>query len=82
MPIAAPSELAALFGDGRSSALLIAGVEAESPAAKAGVCVGDILASVGGRALAEPGNLLDALEAAKPGPSCPFSSSAPARRKN
>jgi S1-C subfamily serine protease len=67
VPIAAPAELAALFGDGRSSALLVAGVEAESPAAKAGLRVGDILVSVGGSPIPEPADLMDALDAARPG---------------
>ncbi len=67
VPIAAPSELAGLFGDGRENALLVAGVEADSPAAKADLRVGDILASIGGRSLAEPGDLLDALDEAAPG---------------
>lgn len=72
VPIAAPSDLAGLFGDGRESALLVAGVESDSPAAKAGLRVGDILASVGGRALAEPSDLLDALDKAKPGAELPL----------
>ena len=72
VPVAAPSELAALFGDGRATALLVAGVEADSPAAKAGLRVGDILASIGGRALSEPGDLLDALDGAKPGVELPL----------
>lgn len=67
VPIAAPPELAALFGDGRSAALLVAGVEAGSPAAAAGLRVGDVLASIGGRPAAEPADLLAALDAAKPG---------------
>ena len=67
MPIAAPPEYAAAFGDGRESALLVAGVEADSPAAKAGIAVGDILAYLGGRPLSDPSELMAALEAARPG---------------
>jgi serine protease DegS len=67
VPIEAPPELAAAFGDGRSSALLVAGVQAESPAAKAGIQVGDIIASIGGAAVADPAELLAVLDAAKPG---------------
>ena len=72
VPIAAPPELAALFADGRASALLVAGVEADSPAAKAGIQVGDILASVGGRPLSDPADLMAALDAAKPGAELPI----------
>jgi len=67
VPIAAPTELAELFGDGRSSALLVAGVEAGSPAAAAGLRVGDVLSSIGDRAIAEPADLVAALDAARPG---------------
>jgi S1-C subfamily serine protease len=67
VPIAAPAELAALLADGRAGALLVAGVEPDSPAAKAGVRVGDILESLGGRALGQPGDLVSALDVAKPG---------------
>ncbi len=72
VPIAAPPELAALFADGRASALLVAGVEADSPAAKAGIQVGDILASVGGHPLSDPADLMAALDAAKPGAELPI----------
>jgi S1-C subfamily serine protease len=67
VPIEAPPELAALFADGRSGSLLVSGVQAESPAAKAGLRVGDLLLSIGERAVAEPEDLIEALEAAKPG---------------
>ncbi len=67
VPIAAPPELATGLGDGRETALLVAGVEAESPAAAAGLLVGDVLVSAGGAALAEPADLIAALDAAKPG---------------
>lgn len=72
VPIAAPAELAASFGDGRTGALLVAGVEAESPAAKAGLRVGDILVSLGGRSLGEPDDLLAVLDAAQPGKALPI----------
>ena len=65
VPIEAPTGLS--FGDERQSALLVSGVQAGSPAATAGLCVGDILVSLGGRIVAEPGDLMDALEAARPG---------------
>jgi S1-C subfamily serine protease len=71
VPIAAPTELAQAFGDGREAALLVAGVEAESPASKAGVRVGDILLSLGGRPVGEPADLIAALEAARPGAELP-----------
>ncbi|MDP3177775.1 MAG: PDZ domain-containing protein, partial [Spirochaetaceae bacterium] len=67
VPIAAPTELAELFGDGRSGALLVAGLEADSPASAAGLRVGDVLASIGDQAVAEPADLVAALDAARPG---------------
>jgi S1-C subfamily serine protease len=67
VPIEAPRELSAAFADGRSTALLVAGVEADSPAAKAELRVGDILVSVGGSPVADPGDLVAALGSAKPG---------------
>lgn len=67
VPIQAPPELAAAFGDGREDALLVAGVEAGSPAEKAGIRVGDLLASLGGRPVTDPASLQEALAAATPG---------------
>jgi S1-C subfamily serine protease len=63
VPIEAPAEL----GQDWKGALLVSGLEAEGPAAKAGLRVGDVLAAVGGRELHEPYDLLDALASAKPG---------------
>jgi S1-C subfamily serine protease len=67
VPIEAPAGFAAAFGDSRESALLISGVEAESPAAKAGLAVGDILISLAGSAVTEPEELLATLDRAKAG---------------
>lgn len=66
VPIDAPADQAALFGDDRKSALLVSGVEADSPAEKAGLKVGDILVSIGGNAVSEPEELMEALEKARP----------------
>ncbi|MBL8968913.1 MAG: PDZ domain-containing protein [Spirochaetaceae bacterium] len=66
VPIEAPAEYEALLGDGRKVALLVAGLEAEGPAAAAGILVGDLLVSVGGVATASPGELREALDAARP----------------
>jgi serine protease DegQ len=66
VPIRTPSELAEAFGDGRETALLVAGVEAKGPAAEAGIQVGDILVSLAGNPLASPADLLGTLDEAKP----------------
>ncbi len=67
VPIAAPADAAAAFGDGRESALLVSGVQSGSPAAAAGIRVGDILVSVGGAPLLGGEDLVAALAAATPG---------------
>jgi S1-C subfamily serine protease len=67
VPIDPPKELAAAFGDGRSCALLVAGVEEGSPAAAAGLMAGDILVSLGGKPVPEPADLMAVLDEAKPG---------------
>ena len=48
-------ELAAYFGV--KSGVLVAGVEADSPAAKAGIKAGDVISAVNGAAIADPGEL-------------------------
>lgn len=53
----APSQVS----DGRGRALLVAGVTPGSPAAAAGILVGDLLLDVDGRAMEVPEDLLDAL---------------------
>jgi S1-C subfamily serine protease len=73
VPIEAPKDLVEGFGDDRDVALLVAGVEAESPAAKAGLRVGDILVSLGGSPISEPADLMAALDAARPGEELPIS---------
>jgi S1-C subfamily serine protease len=67
VPIEAPAELSASIADGRKSALLVSAVQAESPAAKAGLRVGDILLSLGDRPILEPADLMEALGSARPG---------------
>jgi serine protease DegQ len=47
--------------EGRSSALLVAGVTAGSPAAQAGLLVGDVLCAMDGQPIDSPEDLLDAL---------------------
>ena len=47
------------FGDGVKSAVLVVGVTSGSPAAAAGVLVGDVLLAVNGQAIASPEDLLD-----------------------
>ncbi|MGA2546281.1 MAG: PDZ domain-containing protein [Rectinemataceae bacterium] len=72
VPIEAPKELAEGLGDDRDVALLVAGVEAESPAAEAGLRVGDILVSLDGRPICDPADLMTALDAARPGAELPI----------
>ena len=48
-------ELAGYFGV--KSGVLVAGVEADAPAAKAGIKAGDVITAVNGQAITEPGEL-------------------------
>jgi len=48
-------------GDDREHALLVVGVSADGPAAKAGVLVGDVILSLDGHAIKTPEDLLDLL---------------------
>jgi S1-C subfamily serine protease len=48
-------------GDGREHALLVVGVTAGSPAAAAGILVGDLLVDFDGHAIESPEDLLDLL---------------------
>ena len=48
-------ELAGYFGV--KSGVLVAGVEADAPAAKAGVKAGDVITAVNGQAITDPGEL-------------------------
>ncbi len=58
-----PVRLGALAAQaGQPAALLVSGVEPESPAARAGVQLGDALLSLGGERVLEPGDLLPLLE--------------------
>jgi S1-C subfamily serine protease len=54
-------------GDGVTSAVLVVGVTDGSPAAAAGVLVGDVLLAVNGQAIASPEDLLDVLYHAEVG---------------
>jgi S1-C subfamily serine protease len=58
-PVALPEGQRA--GDGRDHALLVVGVTANSPAAVAGVLVGDVLTDFDGHAIESPEDLLDLL---------------------
>jgi S1-C subfamily serine protease len=47
--------------EGRNEALLVIGVTADGPAARAGVMVGDVIVSFDGQAVTSPDDLLDLL---------------------
>lgn len=53
-------QLGAYFG-ARDGGVLVAGVTADSPAAKAGLQAGDVITKVNGEAVKDPGDLMDAL---------------------
>lgn len=59
--------------DGRDHALLIAGVTPESPAARSGLLVGDVLLEFDGHPVAAPDDLLDLLVAERIGRTVPVS---------
>jgi serine protease Do len=63
-PPAAARRLRAAVGLPERDGLLVRGVEADSPAAQAGIARGDLLIEAGGRALASPDDLFAVLESA------------------
>jgi S1-C subfamily serine protease len=67
LPVETPEGQTELFGDGRESALIVTGLEPGGPAAAAGLLVGDLLVSVGGRSATTPSELRAALDEALPG---------------
>ena len=58
-------QLAEYFGT--SKGVLVNSVDAESPAAKAGLKAGDVITAVNGKAVAEPSDLIDAVQAVEDG---------------
>ena len=67
MPVETPPGYGERFGDDRATALIVAGIEPESPAAKAGMLVGDLLASIGGSPTSDPLSLRSAIDGLRPG---------------
>jgi serine protease Do len=61
------ADLAAALKAGTEQGALVAAVEADSPAARAGLAPGDIVTALDGRALASPRDLATAVAAVKPG---------------
>ena len=58
-------QLAEYFGT--SKGVLVNSVDADSPAAKAGLKAGDVITAVNGKAVAEPTDLIDAVQAVEDG---------------
>jgi membrane-associated protease RseP (regulator of RpoE activity) len=58
-------QLAEYFGT--SSGVLVNSVDADSPAAKAGLKAGDVITSVNGKAVGEPSDLIEAVQAVEDG---------------
>jgi S1-C subfamily serine protease len=63
--IAVESQLATYFGV--KAGVLVTAVEAGTPAAMAGIRAGDVITSVGGRAIEQPATLSEAVRGAQPG---------------
>ncbi len=72
IPVEAPEPFRSIFGDDRKSALVVAGVEPESPAATAGILVGDLLVSIDGKPLTSPEELRSVMDGAKVGARLPL----------
>ncbi|HTL34395.1 MAG TPA: PDZ domain-containing protein [Kofleriaceae bacterium] len=60
-------ELRGYFGAANDRGVLVAKVEPDSAAAKAGIKVGDVIVDVKGNAIDEPSDVIDALSKAKAG---------------
>ena len=58
-------QLAEYFGTAKG--VLVNSVDADSPAAKAGLKAGDVITAVNGKAVAEPSDLIDAVQAVEDG---------------
>jgi S1-C subfamily serine protease len=69
-PVRLPPALSAPAG--QEGALLVSAVEPESPAARAGLLLGDALLSLGGVRVSEPGDLLPLLEEERIGEAVPL----------
>ncbi len=69
-PVPLPPDLRARTGE--ELALLVARVEADSPAARAGIALGDALLSFGGESLQDPGELLALLAEDRIGDTVPM----------
>jgi S1-C subfamily serine protease len=65
-------DLAESFKLPGASGVLIAGVEPQGPADRAGVKPGDVLVAVGGKPVADPQAMLNAVAALRPGAKVPL----------
>jgi C-terminal processing protease CtpA/Prc len=66
-------ELRGYFGAANDKGVLVAKVEPNSPAAKAGIKVGDVIVGVKGNTIDEASDVIDALSEAKTGDKVPIS---------
>ncbi len=71
VPVRLPPDVAQAAG-GQSEALLVSSIEPESPAARAGLVIGDALLSFGGRPVTDPSDLLPMLEEERIGDTMPL----------
>jgi len=71
LPIEVPEVLKALMG-GRDEAVMVVGVEAGSPAAKAGLLPGDILSDLGGKPVEAPEGFREAIAGLRVGVAVPL----------
>ncbi|HEY3065639.1 MAG TPA: trypsin-like peptidase domain-containing protein [Methylomirabilota bacterium] len=61
-PIALPDDLRARLNVAQRTAVIVVNVTSPSPAAAAGLVIGDVIVSIDGRAIADPGDLVAVLQ--------------------
>jgi S1-C subfamily serine protease len=61
-PVALPDQLRERLGLAQRTAVIVVNVEADSPAGSAGLTIGDVIVSIAGHTIAEPGDLVAVLQ--------------------